>query len=56
MVREGGNANLSKARALFAQTEKKMPAVPSDADLAKQAAERLVMWLAYKEAKAVLGS
>ncbi len=54
MVREGGNANLTKARALFGETEKKMPAVPSDDEAAKQAPERLLMWLAYKEAKAVL--
>ena len=54
MVREGGNANLKKARALFAESEKAMPSVPSDDDVANHAPDRLLMWLAYKEAKAAL--
>ena len=54
MVREGGNDNLRKARALFSETESKMPPVPSDDDAASQGGDRLLMWLAYKEAKAAL--
>ncbi|MFK7850479.1 MAG: protein kinase [Akkermansiaceae bacterium] len=54
MIYEGGDENLEKARELFTNTENEMPSIPSDDQIEDKAPDKLIVWLAYKEAKALL--